>query len=201
MNSRRVMNGLYWVVIAIGIVAVGYQVWRRLSPSERFRPAGTVGATGLPDQVELQLVLIGATTCHGADSKEFQLAMRTIQSRARAESVRDSVALTEVGVGLDWDPQKGLAFLKRYDPFDMWIVGANWVNEGAVKYVWRDVPGEPTLPQLLLVERSVGLGGRITIGPERVVWRQLGANAIIALAADSSALLPSISRPQATVAQ
>ena len=45
--------------------------------------------------------------------------------------------------------------------------------------MWRDLPGEPVVPQLVLVERRVEAGqGGVRITRERVLKRVLGAERI-----------------------
>jgi hypothetical protein len=191
-------NRRYWILIATIVTAgAGMVWWRHTRPAAvEYRP-GSLGHSGLPDQIEFQLVVIGSTTCHGADSPAFQAAIRRLQERVRAEGKGDSVAVTLIGVGLDWVPDDADRFLRRFGAFDMKLIGGNWLNEGAVKYVWRDLPGEPVIPQVLLVQRHVELGGRIVVDQERVVWRLLGADVVEARSADAAPLLPKVQRTAA----
>lgn len=198
-----VLSGrLYWGglgVLAL-VVAAGYW-WRVEQPAPAGHRPGSLGNSGLPDQVEMQLVVIGSLTCHGADSPEFQTAVRKLQARARAEAEVTSVAVTVVGVGLDWAPSDGLKFFKRFGPFDMLLIGGNWLNEGAVKYIWRDLPGEPSVPQVLLVKRRIEVGGRMVVDSETVVWRLIGSDVVEQRANDSTPLLPAIARTPTPVVQ
>ena len=51
----------------------------------------------------------------------------------------------------------------------------NWLNEGAIRYVWRDMPAEPVVPQILVIERDVQKGDdAISVGGERLVKRLQG---------------------------
>ena len=51
---------------------------------------------------------------------------------------------------------------------------------GAVRYLWGDVPGEPSLPQVLLTWRTLEfLPGSIVVGREAVLARFNGAQTIV----------------------
>lgn len=178
----------------ITLLAVGLGYWQFSTRSEAARTPprpGTDSVTGLPAAPEVQLVLIGATFCLGSDSPEFKAAILRVKANAEKILGQRGYAYSSVGVALDWAPSDGVKWLDRFGAFDQVMAGHNWLNEGAVKYIWRDLPGRPSIPALLIVERTVDITGRIAVGPERVLVRKEGGDSIIAFASDTTfAFLP-----------
>jgi hypothetical protein len=176
------------VLLSILTCALAGGLWWQFGRSAAAPVAapGTDAVSGLPMAPEVQLVLVGATFCHGADSPEFQAAVVKLKENAARIIGQRGYAYSTVGVAIDWTPAEGLEFLSRFGSFDQVLAGRNWVNEGAVKYIWRDLPGSPSVPTLLIVQRDVKLGNRIEIGAEHVLVRIEGADSITAFAQDTS---------------
>jgi hypothetical protein len=88
-------------------------------------------------------------------------------------------SFTTIAVALDWDVDEGLAFLRNFGKFDEILVGRNWTNEGAIRYIWHDFPGRPSVPQVVVLVRSVDVGKRtLSVVGERVLTRQIGVDEI-----------------------
>jgi len=111
-------------------------------------------------------VLITTSNCIGARDPKFGPAVRAI------------------GVAMDFDPDSGAMYLRRLADFDQWVVGGNWGNDVVVRLVWRDSVAVPSIPQLLIIERSIGEQTRkdglvgMYFGSDRVVQRLMNANEI-----------------------
>lgn len=99
-----------------------------------------------------------------------ELAKLRVRAHAQARGMR----FRAVGVALDWRAADGLAFLARFGEFDEVASGGNWISDGATKYIWRDIPGNANVPQLLVLRRSVHRGEAIRVGEDRVMKRILG---------------------------
>ncbi|HEX2076151.1 MAG TPA: hypothetical protein VHG08_00530, partial [Longimicrobium sp.] len=136
-------------------------------------PAGSIEAGD-----EIVLVFIGASFCNAHNVPGFpdvvESAKLKVQAQARARGMR----FRAVGVALDWRPADGLAFLARFGEFDEVASGSNWIGDGATKYIWRDLPGDADVPQLLVLRRSIQSGQVIRVGEDQVVKRVLGTVAI-----------------------
>jgi hypothetical protein len=83
-------------------------------------------------------------------------------------------------VALDWKPADGIAFLARFGEFDEITSGSNWIGDGAMRYVWRDLPTGPGVPQLLIVERTVDTSDErsIRVSGDRIIRQVQGTTAI-----------------------
>ena len=131
-------------------------------------------------------VLISSRDCIGGRDARFVPALRAALRLMADASRHDSVAFSATGVAIDWEPDSGAVYLRKLADFDQWIVGQNWANDAAVRLVWRDSTGVPAVPQLLVLERSIGERPAPTgrpssvpyFGPEKVMVRFLSANAI-----------------------
>jgi hypothetical protein len=85
-----------------------------------------------------------------------------------------------MGVSLDWSPSEGAAFLARLGQFDEIASGRNWLNSGAVRYIFRDLPGLSQVPQVIVVERNVRVRPEaIDVGPERLITRKVGLDEML----------------------
>ena len=58
--------------------------------------------------------------------------------------------------------------------FDRVVIGGNWTNVGVEQFVLRDSLAELVMPQVVLMERTVQLGQRVTVSEPRVLRRITG---------------------------
>lgn len=129
-------------------------------------------------------VLITTSTCIGARDPKFGPAVRAALRILADESIRDSSQFRAIGVAMDFNPDSAAMYLHRLADFDQWVVGGNWGNDVVVRLVWRDSVAAPSIPQLLIIERTLGNQTRknglvgIYFGPDRVVQRLTNADEI-----------------------
>lgn len=147
--------------------------------------AGALSAQGyapartLPTRPQVVAIYIGSTDCIPCRSPELKAALQVMKPTLR--HVADSLGrdFSAVGVALDWQVDSGVAFLQPVAEFDEIVVGNNWTNLAAQRFIWEDPSGAPAMPQLLVVERTVAQTGmRMEFGPPRVLKRLLGAEQI-----------------------
>lgn len=130
---------------------------------------------------ELVAVLVTATFCFAARRDDFRENLpdlgQALQERAQAEGA----TLRRVGVSIDWDPMEGATFLAELWDFDEIVAGGNWVNGGTLKYIWETHPGEPAIPQLILLRRRLGVTptGGYTLDEEEITARIVGVDEIL----------------------
>jgi hypothetical protein len=97
-----------------------------------------------------------------------------------AEATDAGYSFATVGIALDWQIDKGVQLLERFGPFDEIHVGRSWINAGALRYIWQNLPGEASVPQIVIVEREIAKGRSLEVTGERVRIRKVGARQIIA---------------------
>ena len=155
-------------------------------------------------------VLITTSNCIGARNPKFAPALRAALRILADESIRDSSQFRAIGVAMDFNPDSAAMYLHGLADFDQWVVGGNWGNDVVVRRVWQDSVAVPFIPQLLVIERSMGRQTRrnglvgMYFGPDRVVQRLTNADEIAQWVLKESARLssaptsggnPSLSRP------
>ncbi len=85
-----------------------------------------------------------------------------------------------IGVAIDWSPDSGLAYLKEFGEFDELVVGRNWFNIAAERFVWADTTAISGIPQLLVYEQTVTPGQRrVGFSASHVVKRVGGGDKIV----------------------
>lgn len=62
------------------------------------------------------------------------------------------------------------------------MAGRSWLNSGALKYIWMDHPGEASVPQVIVLERTVEYGYVTRLTGETVIVRKAGVPDIVAWA-------------------
>jgi thiol-disulfide isomerase/thioredoxin len=140
----------------------------------------------LPNGKELVAVYIGASTCGPCMTADVKAAVAKANVLLSAWAKAHGYAFSAMGVSTDWSTADGLEFLKGNGPFDQLVVGGNWANLGAERFIWSDAGAQPAMPQIVLVERTVTLGDRISISAPRVVKRVFGSAEIPAWVASGA---------------
>jgi len=198
IGSEAVQRGLVrtgtvvWVLAGIALLAATVHTqWpipsaaastARTSPPARakaeaarpvYEPSGSIESGD-----EIVLVFIGASFCNAHNVPGFPDVVETAKVPLQRHARQGGMQFRAIGVALDWRPADGLAFLARFGEWDEVASGSNWTNDGATKYIWRDLPGDADVPQLLVLRRSVHVGEAVRVGKEQVVKRVLGTIAI-----------------------
>lgn len=171
---------LYGFTALLGAVAIAITSIALPQLKEGLHDARYVPAVGGQTGRELVLILLGANFCRAHKIEGFPQAVEQIKVELAARTKQTGRNFRVVGVALDPRVEEGMRFLRKFGDFDEIVVGGHWTNEAGIKYLWRDIPGRPSVPQIIIVERDVDVGKSIiTIKSERVVKRILGADAII----------------------
>lgn len=135
---------------------------------------------------ERMAIVISSSWCIGGKDPRFVPAVRAALRILSQQAEADSVTFSAMGVSLDWPPDSGAIYIQHLADFDQWVVGYNWSNDSAVRWIWNDSTVRAAIPQFIVVERERGVRARTdgktgtipTYGPERVIQRFLSANAL-----------------------
>jgi hypothetical protein len=134
----------------------------------------------IPSGRQLVVVYVGMTGCGASRDPELKRAVRRMKPLVARQADSLGRALSIAGVALDWEADSGAAYLRSLGMWDEMVVGNNWVNLGAERYVWREEGGRPAIPQVLVYERSVTPAKRgIVFSPARRLGRYLGTEEIV----------------------
>jgi hypothetical protein len=134
----------------------------------------------LPNGRQLVVVYVGMTGCGASRDPELKRAVRRMKPLVARQADSLGRALSIAGVALDWQPDSGAAYLRSLGMWDEMVVGNNWVNLGAERYIWGEQGGRPSIPQVIVYERTVRPAkSRIAFGLARRLGRYVGTEEII----------------------
>lgn len=129
---------------------------------------------------QIRMILIGSSACGAHRNEGLREAIETAKHSLAERFAGEAIHFASAGVALDWRIADGIDFLAAFGEFDEIIVGGNWLNSGAVRYIWRDFPGSSVVPQVVVVKRSVTVSSStISVGEEELVARLAGAEQIM----------------------
>ncbi|MEW5927600.1 MAG: hypothetical protein AB1941_08950 [Gemmatimonadota bacterium] len=128
---------------------------------------------------EVVLVFLGASFCGAHRRPGFPQLVEDAKERVQRQAQASGRQFRAHAVSLDWKTDAAMEFLQGFGEFDEMSLGGNWVSDGAVRYVWRDMPGDPVVPQIILPERTIDVSRAATeVKDERVLKRVLGTDEI-----------------------
>jgi hypothetical protein len=143
----------------------------------------------LPSRPQIVAIYFGQTECVPCLRSELKAALHQMKPLLLQQATSANRDFASIGVALDWDLRAGLKLLEPLDELDEVSVGANWLNGQAIRHMWQDSTAQPALPQVIILERTVGEGSSaIAVGPERLLKRLVGAGAIEAWVARGAPL-------------
>ena len=132
--------------------------------------------------VELALIFIGSSKCAFSTNPELPQMVETAKESVQKAAMEADRSFTATGIAKDWDVHAGVTHLVTFGTFDEIMAGRSWMNEGVLKYIWQTLPGVPSTPQVLVVERKVSVPGdaidRFKVSEEAVVVRKIGLGEI-----------------------
>jgi hypothetical protein len=128
---------------------------------------------------QVRMILIGSSACGAHRNEILRAAVETAKQSLAERYTGEGQQFVSAGVAIDWRVEDGIDFLAAFGEFDEIIVGGNWLNSGAIRYIWRDFPGESAVPQVVVVKRSVTVSSAtISVGEEELLARLAGAEQI-----------------------
>lgn len=139
---------------------------------------------------EVLFVFISTSTCVGNGADRLDDAIRGAKAALKDRFEGRDQAFFAVGATPEWSVEDGIDYLIRgaapgfdamdFGPWDEVQAGRNWLNNGAVDYIWREVPGRPIVPQGVVIERPVTVEREgIEIGDARLLARAQGGDGIV----------------------
>jgi len=133
----------------------------------------------MPEGPQLVAIYVGSSTCGPCQSPELKAAIEQAKRGLRKQATTARLSFAAIGVALDWSVEEGYNFLRKSGEFDEIVTGSNWINLGALRYIWADSTATPGLPQLVVLRRTIETGAaRIAINNERILLRLLGDSEI-----------------------
>jgi hypothetical protein len=129
---------------------------------------------------QIRMIFIGSSACGAHRNEGLRAAIEAAKRGLAERFTGEGRQFASTGVAVDWQIADGIDFLAAFGEFDEIIVGGNWLNSGAIRYIWRDFPGSTAVPQVVVVKRSVTVSSStISVGEEELLARLAGAEQIM----------------------
>lgn len=174
-RSERFQRSISVLLLGLSLVYF-LMASRSTSPTSDRTPSSL---HSLQSTEEVAFIFIASSTCAGVQDPGFPRMIDSARALARTTVSDRALTFASAAYVLDWDIAAGQRFLERFLPFDEVSIGRNWLNTGAVEYIWTDIPGEATIPQILILQRSITVTDRnIVVGPSKLLTRIIGVEEI-----------------------
>lgn len=137
----------------------------------------------MPKGRQIVAVYVGSLDCRGCMDPATHAAIHQMKPLVAAQAQQGGAAFSAIAVSLDWATKDGMAFLAPLGTFDEILAGGNWSSIGAQRFIWSDTDRAPSIPQVLIIERTVQPASKsVAFTPDKVLRRVLGATEIAAWA-------------------
>lgn len=147
--------------------------------------SGEVGGerqTQIASGVQWAAVTIVAHSCGACRSDSIRDALAGIGPALRRQLAGGNVDV--IGVVVDPSVDDGISILREIGGYDEVHAGNNWLNSLAIEYLWRDQPGRPAVPQVVLIRRHIrAVGSTVVVSSDTVIDRYVGGAELIPWAA------------------
>ena len=131
---------------------------------------------------ELSVFYFASSTCSACNDPKMLEAFPRVAVALAQQASAKGARLSLTGVGIDPNPKQSLRYFDKIDvDFNELIVGRNWSNSAALRYLWGEFPGEPATPQLLVMARRLSdpSNSVVSVLSERVLLRIIGVDKIL----------------------
>ena len=186
-TSRRhvALGGWIAALFVVGVVGTRYLQPRIMSPtldelSRPYTPPQDPRQRGAP---ELLFVYLTSPTCQICADPRLPMALDSMKLRMMTLAMDRDIRFSAVGVAIDPIPLRGVRHLAALGVWDEVIAGRGWANTGAMRYIWQDYPGHPSVPQLVVLKRRMRAYPHPIwdVLAEDVVFRRIGVKSILAV--------------------
>ena len=129
---------------------------------------------------EVSAVFISMADCCDALTKDLRGPIDSLRSIMQLRALRAQEVFRMVGVSLDWSPKVGYDYLRQFGEFDELGLGSNWYGLQPEILMFSGTGVQPTVPQVVVFERSVTTDASgPTFGPRKVLRALRGHDQIV----------------------
>jgi hypothetical protein len=134
-----------------------------------------------PDGPEIVAVYLTASTCGPCLGPQMPALIDSVKVQLERQAGARGQQFRAVFVGTDWELENSIALAKTDGLWDELVVGRNWFNLAAERYIWGDPNTTPAMPQFIVFEQSITMGeDGIEFGEKRVLLRVMGSEELAA---------------------
>lgn len=136
---------------------------------------------------KILFVYIGSEDCKFSLAPGFAEMVTDAEKAVAEQAKKQGKPFSTLGVSVGPSAKDGVKYLSRFGEFDQLSSGHGWLNDGALHYVWQDIVGEATVPQIIVLEHDLeALNPGYRVKNDRVLVRVLGDKQIAAWHRDGS---------------
>ena len=141
------INNKSSIIISILLFIIGFQyAYKPKTKIERV-PSDIQSLNG---GKYLRFIYIGSSGCVYSNNPETHKKISYRKDYFRSYSHNHEMKFLSSGISVDRNPDLGIKFLDQTGPYDVIISGASWYNLGANHYIWNNIPGNASTPQVLI---------------------------------------------------
>lgn len=103
------------------------------------------------------MVFITSPTCGYCNLPEMPEYVEKSKLKSQKIANQKNVNFVVIGVVIGWHISESTKHLEKFGAFDEVMMGRNWFNIGARKYIYNDVPSDnrASVPQIVLAYRDI----------------------------------------------
>lgn len=194
MDKRRLAAVMVVLATGFGLGIAGLMpvpevqvAWSVPAVESRQYVPGSAGAGE-----EILLVYMGSSSCHWSNAPGLASTVRQLKLDIQRRVRSDGLTFATLGIARDRSVVTGMKHLRKFGAFDEVTAGHGWYNDGVRRYVYEELPGPASTPQVIVVRRTLGTeGDQRLVANEQVLVRKVGLSEILEWA-EAGAPLPPI---------
>lgn len=130
---------------------------------------------------EVTLILVVSPTCSACRQPVMKTIWRNAVAETGARAAESGAVLRTAGVGVSQRPEDGFAFLEEFGDFHEVTTGRAWGNLAVRHYIFQELPGPASVPQVIEVERMIirEANGFPVVSGESVRRRVIGIEELV----------------------
>lgn len=154
MNKLNFKNG----AIALFLILIGYfspQIFESFHLSSKinsFVPDSTFST--IQGQYEIVLIYIGCSSCSASNVPGLPESVIEIKSELFKMTQDYGYDFHTIGISKDHIIKEEIIHLTKFGYFQEILIGNDWSNSGILKYVYNDIPGPASIPQIIITKRK-----------------------------------------------
>jgi len=137
---------IYELIIYVLVFLVGF-LWIYDQKSNDNYPSDI---NSLDEGKYLRMVYIGSAGCSFSNNKNTHQIVKNLKRKLPKIAHANNLQFITTGVAVDKISQRGINYLQKSGPYDEVVSGTGWYNLGIKHYVWENIQGTASTPQVLL---------------------------------------------------
>ena len=134
-----------------------------------------------PEGPELLGIFISSYDCGGGQVEGLKEAVEELKLILARRAQEEGSNFRMIGIAVGWEVAASIEYFADFGAFDELVVGSNWFNVGAQRFLWADTTTKSTIPQVQVFRQQVGFPTprRVEFSDSEPLIRVLGSTEII----------------------